>query len=105
MLGSSNRGTLHFALLGPPQVYHGGQALTFPSRKALALLLYLAVEEGKHSRKKLSELFWPDSDAAHARSALRTTVLELRDALMKDAVPAERTGLDRIPICILIVTP
>jgi DNA-binding SARP family transcriptional activator len=97
MLESSNRGTLHFALLGPPQVSHDGQALTFPSRKALALLLYLAVEEGKHSRKKLSELFWPDSDAAHARSALRTTVLELRDILMKDAVPAERTELDRIP--------
>ncbi|HEY5005901.1 MAG TPA: hypothetical protein VII61_22260, partial [Ktedonobacteraceae bacterium] len=90
MLGSSNRGTLHFALLGPPQVYHNGQPLTFPSRKALALLLYLAVEEGKHSRKMLSELFWPESDAAHARSALCTTVLELRDVLMKDAVPAQR---------------
>ncbi len=97
MLGSSDRGTLHFALLGPPQVYHGGQLLVFPSRKALALLLYLAVEEGKHSRKMLSELFWPESDAAHARSALRTTILELREVLMKDAVPAERTGLDRIP--------
>ncbi len=97
MLGSSERGTLHFALLGPPQVYHGGQLLVFPSHKALALLLYLAVEEGKHSRKTLSELFWPESDAAHARSALRTTVLELRDVLMKDAISARRTGLDRIP--------
>ncbi len=97
MLGSSKRETLHFALLGPPQVYHNGQLLVFPSRKALALLLYLAVEEGKHSRKTLSELFWPESDAAHARSALRTTVLELRDVLMKNAVPADRTGLDRIP--------
>ncbi len=97
MLGSSDKGTLHFALLGPPQVYHDGQLLVFPSRKALALLLYLAVEEGRHSRKMLSELFWPESDAAHARSALRTTVLELRDVLMKNAVPAERTGLDRIP--------
>ncbi|GAC1696089.1 MAG: hypothetical protein PVS3B3_20960 [Ktedonobacteraceae bacterium] len=97
MLRSSKRGTLHFALLGPPQVYHDGQLLAFPSRKALALLLYLAVEEGKHSRKILSELFWPESDAAHARSALRTTVLELRDVLMKDAVPAQRTEANRIP--------
>ncbi len=92
MLGSSDRGTLHFALLGPPQVYHGGQLLVFPSRKALALLLYLAVEEGKHSRKMLSELFWPESDAAHARSALRTTVLELRDVLMKDASRRREQG-------------
>jgi DNA-binding SARP family transcriptional activator/tetratricopeptide (TPR) repeat protein len=97
MLGLSDKGTLHLALLGPPQVYHSGQLLVFPSHKALALLLYLAVEKGKHSRKTLSELFWPDSDAAHARSALRTTVLELRDVLRKDAIPAERTGLNRIP--------
>ncbi len=97
MLGSSDRERLHFALLGPPQVYHGGQLLTSPSRKATALLLYLAVEEGKHSRKTLSELFWPESDAAHARATLRTTVLELRDVLLENAVSADRTGLDRIP--------
>ena len=97
MIGSSKRGTLRFALLGPPQVYHDGQLLAFPSRKGLALLLYLAVEEGKHSRKMLSELFWPESDAAHARSALRTTLLELRDVLMKDATPTHRTEANRIP--------
>lgn len=92
-----DRRPLHFALLGSPQVYHDGHVLTFSSRKALALLLYLAVEEGKHSRKTLSELFWPESDAAHARSALRTTVLELRDVLMKDASSVERTGANRVP--------
>lgn len=97
MLVSSDKGALHLALLGSPQVYHSGQLLIFPSHKALALLLYLAVEEGRHSRKMLSELFWPESDAAHARSALRTTILELRDVLLKDAVPVERVGLDRIP--------
>ena len=59
MLGSSERGNLHFALLGPPQVYHNGQLLVFPSRKSLALLIYLAVEGGTHTRKTLSELFWP----------------------------------------------
>jgi DNA-binding SARP family transcriptional activator len=97
MLGSSDRGALHFALLGPPQVYHDGQLLAFPSRKALALLLYLAVEEGKHSRKTLSELFWPESDAAHARSALRTTVLELRDVLAEETSPADKIRANRIP--------
>jgi hypothetical protein len=40
MLGASNRGILHFVLLGLPQVYHNGQLLVFPSRKALALLLW-----------------------------------------------------------------
>ncbi len=94
---SSNRRTLHFALLGPPQVYHDSQLLVFPSRKALALLLYLGVEEGRHSRKTLSELFWPESDAAHARSALRTTVLELRDVLAEDTFSTRRTGANRVP--------
>ena len=71
---ASERSQLHFALLGPPQVYHGGHLLVFPSRKTLALLIYLAVEEGTHSRKTLSELFWPESDAAHARATLRATL-------------------------------
>ena len=97
MLRVLERGTLHFALLGPPQVYQDGQLLVFPSHKALALLLYLAVEQGSHSRKMLSELFWPESDAAHARSALRTTVVELRDVLAEEASPAQRTGMHRIP--------
>ena len=91
------RGTLHFALLGPPQVYQDGRLLVFPSHKALALLLYLAVEQGSHSRKTLSELFWPESDAAHARSALRTTVVELRDVLAEEMSQTQRTGTHRIP--------
>ena len=97
MLGSSERGNLHFALLGPPQVYHDGQLLAFPSRKALALLIYLAVEAGTHSRKTLSELFWPESDAAHARATLRATVLELREVLASGASPEKRLAPVRIP--------
>ena len=52
--GLSDEGKLYFALLGPPQVYIGDRLLAFPSRKALALLIYLAVEPGKHARKTLS---------------------------------------------------
>ncbi len=97
MMSLLERGTLHFVLLGSPQVYRDGQLLVFPSHKALALLLYLAVEPGSHSRKTLSELFWPESDAAHARSALRTTVVELRGVLAEETSPAHRTGTHRIP--------
>lgn len=95
--GLSDGGKLYFALLGPPQVYIGDRLLAFPSRKALALLIYLAVEPGKHARKTLSELFWSESDAAHARAALRTTVLELRDVLAKETPSTESVGPDRIP--------
>ncbi len=97
VLGSSEQDNLHFALLGPPQVYHSGQMLTFPSRKALALLIYLAVEGGTHSRKTLSELLWPESDAAHARATLRTTVLELREVLAEGTSSAERHMPNHVP--------
>src|SRR5256714_11549788 len=47
---------LKIALLGPPEVEHG---LTFPDRKVLALLAYLAAEGGMQERQELSRLL-PD---------------------------------------------
>ncbi len=74
-------GDVRFTLLGPPEVRHAGQALLFSTRKELALLLYLAVEGRVHSRKNLSELFWPEGDAMHGRAALRISLLHLRHLL------------------------
>src|SRR6266568_565480 len=74
-------GDLCFTLLGPPEVRHADQVLLFSTRKELALLLYLAVEGRVHSRKNLSELFWPEGDAMHGRAALRITLLHLRHLL------------------------
>lgn len=71
---------LRLLLLGTPEVWCGGQALTFPTRKALALLVYLVVEGGSHSREKLTALLWPESDAARGRGSLRTAVAFLRRA-------------------------
>ncbi len=34
---------LHLYLLGPPEVRVGAKLLTFPTRKTLALLIYLVV--------------------------------------------------------------
>ena len=66
-------GDLYLTLLGPPEVRHADQVLLFSTRKELALLIYLAVEGRVHSRKNLSEQFWPDGDARHGRAALRIT--------------------------------
>ncbi len=78
-------GDLCLAFLGPPEVRHVGQVLQFSTRKELALLIYLAVEDHVHSRKKLSEQFWPEGDAMHGRAALRTTLLHLRHLLGEEA--------------------
>src|SRR6266699_1789928 len=84
---------LRLSLLGTPVVKHGERTLTFSTRKALALLVYLAVEGGTHPRKTLSEAFWPELDAEHGRAALRATLLELRKLLERSHGPGERAHL------------
>ena len=84
---------LQLSLLGTPVVKHDERTLTFSTRKALALLVYLAVEGGMHPRKTLSESFWPELDAEHGRAALRATLLELRKLLERSHAPDERAHL------------
>src|SRR2546425_158597 len=102
-------GVLRLAVLGPPEAFHDGRRLTFALRKAEALLLYLAVEGGMHSRSKLAALLWPDSEPPAARAALRNALMLLRNLLDNpDASPAPHShlrherdlvGLDRHAPC------
>ncbi len=78
-------GNLKIALLGPPEVDHLDHRLAFPERKALALLAFLATEGGIHKRQRLARLLWPESDAAHGRTALRLTLLHVRHALEENS--------------------
>ena len=84
---------LQLSVLGVPRGKHGEDTLTFSTRKALALLVYLAVEGGTHTRKTLSESFWPELDAEHGRAALRATLLELRKLFEHCHGPGERAHL------------
>src|SRR5712664_3598104 len=81
---------LHLAVLGPPEVVHEGSRLTFALRKAQALLLYLAVEGGMHSRSKLAAFLWPDSEPHAARTGLRTTLTLLRGLLADSDVSSSQ---------------
>jgi DNA-binding SARP family transcriptional activator/tetratricopeptide (TPR) repeat protein len=72
-------GALAIRLLGAPSVTHDGVAVVSPSRRALALLFYLAAERRAVARAELATLLWPDSD--DARTALRVTLSRLRAAL------------------------
>src|SRR5262245_31389538 len=78
---------LNLALLGPPEIRHAGSLLKFPTRKALALLAYLAVEGGAQPREKLIVLFWPESDAARGRAVLRNTLTYLNNLLRPGGPP------------------
>jgi DNA-binding SARP family transcriptional activator len=75
---------LRLAVFGPPEVFHDERRLSFALHKAEALLLYLAVEGGLHSRRKLAALLWPDSEPSTARNALRNALALLR-SLLTDA--------------------
>ena len=72
---------LRLSVLGTPEVFHNDSRLTFPLRKAQALLLYLAVEGGMHSRSKLAALLWPDSEPSDALKGLRNALTLLRHLL------------------------
>ncbi len=79
---------LRLAVLGPPEVFRDGSRLTFPLRKAQALLLYLAVEGGMHPRSKLAVFLWPDSgpeDELTAKVRLFKALARLLDALAQRA--------------------
>jgi DNA-binding SARP family transcriptional activator/cytochrome c-type biogenesis protein CcmH/NrfG len=59
-----------------------GEQIVFPTRKAAALLAYLAVEgDRRHSREELVALLWPEADETHGRANLRQTLARLRRAL------------------------
>ena len=47
---------LQLHLLGPPEVRLGEKLLAFPTRKTLALLIYLALESGSQPREHLAAL-------------------------------------------------
>jgi len=87
-------GLLRLAVLGTPEVFHDRSRLAFSLRKAQALLLYLAVEEGLHPRSKLAAFLWPDSEPHDARAALRNAIALLRSLLAdSDAAPAQHSHL------------
>ncbi|MCC7360500.1 MAG: tetratricopeptide repeat protein [Anaerolineales bacterium] len=66
-------------LLGGLAIHHQGQPLPgFVSRKAEALLAYLAYTGGEHTRLALADLFWDDRTSAQALGNLRVILSNLR---------------------------
>ena len=69
---------LRFHLLGQAQIEVGEEALSgFVSAKAQALLIYLAMSPGRHTRNRLANLLWREFSDEQARNNLRTTLSNL----------------------------
>src|SRR5262245_46108183 len=96
---------LTLQLLGGFAVRLGsGQALSLGTRKAQALIAYLAVPPGRAtSRDKLASLLWGDTGDEQARQSLRQTLVALRRALPASKPPiliADRDSLAFDPAAI-----
>ena len=79
-------------LLGPPSVrvtdceQHSPQ----PGAKELALLAYLALEPGPHTREALAGLLWGESSDTEARASLRQALKHLR-TIIGETIHTERS--------------
>jgi DNA-binding SARP family transcriptional activator len=82
---------LRIALLGPPRVERDGAPIEVDTRKAIALLAYLAMQPERHGRDAVAGLLWPDYDTEHARGALRRTLSTLNKAVGPGWLAADRT--------------
>src|SRR3954452_1166518 len=91
---------LQVRLLGDVRAELDGRAITPPgSRRAWALLAWLALHPGGHDRGTLAARFWPDVLDVSARASLRSAVWALRRALGPGGeahliATRERVGLD-----------
>ena len=87
---------LRLLLLGPPRIEHDGHPIEVDTRKAIALMAYLAVTQQPHSREALATLLWPEYDQARAHAALRRTLSSLNKALGGYGLTVDReaVGLD-----------
>jgi len=68
-------------MFGSPRMELNGTPIEVDTRKATALLAYLAVTGETHQRDTLATLLWPDYDQTSARAALRRTLSTLNRAL------------------------
>ena len=84
---------LSLYLLGSIRVELDETIIEVKPRKALVLLIYLAVTSERHTRDALATLFWPDSDQRRARHSLRSRLSELNKILGDGWLEADRESV------------
>ncbi len=80
-------------LFGSPEITRDGASQHPDTRKALAVLAYLAVEGPTARRDRLAWLLWPESSQERARATLRRTLTSLRSAIGANALSATRESI------------
>lgn len=77
----STRSSLAIYLFGSPRIEQNGRFVQFNTRKATALLAYLAVTPTWCQRDTLTGLLWPELPQSRAKAALRSTLSVIKKEL------------------------
>src|SRR5215213_8753659 len=77
---------LKLFVLGQPRLERNEEPIELNLRKALALLVYLAVSGQPHSRDAMATMLWPESDGREGRARLRRTLHRLQQAIGDDVL-------------------
>jgi DNA-binding SARP family transcriptional activator len=80
-------------LLGPPRIERDGELGEMETRKAVALVAYLAITLEPHSRDTLATLLWPESDQTRARANLRRVLVALKKVIGEQWLEIGRESL------------
>lgn len=88
-----NAASLRLLFLGSPYIEQDGKPVEPDTRKAVALLAYLAVTGEYQTRDALAALLWPEMDDERARAALRRTLSSLKQAIGVAPLYVTRDGL------------
>jgi len=79
-----SEGRLRLTMLGPFSASIDGKLVRLPTRKAQALLAYLALgEPAGESRERMMGLLWSEKATKQARDSLRQSIKEVNDALQE----------------------
>jgi predicted ATPase/DNA-binding SARP family transcriptional activator len=81
-------------LLGAPRIEHDGEPIEVDTRKAIALVAYLAVTRQRHARDALAGLLWPEYNQTRARAALRRTLSSLGKARAEGWLEVDRESVE-----------
>ena len=88
---------LSIFLFGPPRLELNGSPVDIQRRKAMAMLVYLAVTGQPHSRDALATLFYPDHSQSRARAYLRRDLAVLNTGLAGDWLNIDRETVEMKP--------
>src|SRR3712207_1920275 len=81
-------------LLGAPRIEHDGEPIKVDTRKAVALVAYLALTRRRHARDALAGLLWPEYNQRRARAALRPALSSLGRARAEGWLEVDRESVE-----------